>query len=341
MNNVPRVLDMFPEDPAPVVVEKKINRRTPQNPVKTAPEGDFEALAQRLGQHPDYRIQRRLQPILQWPAVAGSESGTRRVVVLDTETTGLDCARESIIELAMLCVDVDIASGLPVGPVDVYDGFEDPGKPIPREVVALTGITDADVKGQSLNEARITSMLAGAHLVIAHNAGFDRPFVEHRMPQFAALDWACSFADIDWKAHGRTSAKLEGLAHAEGWFYDAHRAEMDCHALLQVLARALPGDNQTALSHLLRAASEPSYTLQATQAPFEEKDKLKARGYRWNAEQRVWQIRLRDRAALSDETQWLREHVFVGRRNAQVQVEMQDALVRYSPRPGKISLIAL
>ena len=35
---------------------------------------------------------------------------------------------------------------------------------------------------------------------------------------------------------GQGSAKLESLALACGWFYDAHRAETDCHALLAVLA---------------------------------------------------------------------------------------------------------
>ena len=44
-----------------------------------------------------------------------------------------------------------------------------------------------------------------------------------------------------------TRARLR-LARDMGWFYDAHRAEMDCHALLAVLATPLPklahvGDN--------------------------------------------------------------------------------------------------
>jgi DNA polymerase-3 subunit epsilon len=78
--------------------------------------------------------------------------------------------------------------------------------------------------------ARVDSLLAGADLVIAHNAGFDRPFVEGLLPQAQGLNWACSFADIDWTAAGHSSAKLSYLASALGWFYDAHRAEMDCHA---------------------------------------------------------------------------------------------------------------
>jgi DNA polymerase-3 subunit epsilon len=297
----------------------------------------MEQLAALLEAHPDYRLQRRLKPQLNWPAPSGDANGegaTTCILVLDTETTGLDAAKERIIELAMLRVRVDLATGLPVGAVDVYDELEDPGKPIPKEVVALTGIQDADVAGKALDEARIAQMLEGVDLVIAHNAGFDRPFVEARLPQFKHLPWSCSFADIDWKAQGRSSAKLESLAQAMGWFYDAHRAEMDCHALLAVLAAPLPQAGHTGLAQLVRAATLPSFRLQATNAPFDAKDLLKARGYRWNAEQRVWHTRLDDESALQTELAWLKENAY-NNRAAVVQVEKLDALAKYSSRTGK------
>jgi DNA polymerase III subunit epsilon len=302
---------------------------------------DAEVMAQHLQAHPDYRILRRLVPRLQWPQPDTVQ--TRRVVVLDTETTGLDASREAIIELALLVVDVDVLTGLPVGTVQVYDELEDPGKSIPKDVVAITGITDADVRGKHLDDARVEALLQGAELVIAHNAGFDRPFVEARLPVFASLPWACSFADLDWKSQGHGSAKLESLAQAHGWFYDAHRAEMDCHALLAVLAQPLPHATAhtsalatpTGLSHLLQAAQTPSYRLSATNAPFDAKDQLKARGYRWNADLRVWQTRVSDPAALDAELQWLKAEVY-HQRAAAVQLETLDALHRYSNRPGAV-----
>jgi DNA polymerase-3 subunit epsilon len=300
--------------------------------------GDVEAMARAVQAHADYRVQRRLQPTLLWPGQA--TGAITRLIVLDTETTGLDASRERVIELALLRVDIDNASGLPVGQVQVYDGLEDPGKPIPREVVALTGIQDADVKGQRLDAARVAELLDGVDLVVAHNAGFDRPFVEDRFAQFAQLSWACSFADIDWKAQGRGSAKLESLAQANGWFYDAHRAEMDCHALLAVLAQKLPQASHTGLAALLQAAGHPSYALQATNAPFEAKDKLKGRGYRWHAEQRVWHTRLKTEAELNAECAWLKENVY-GQRRATVQIEKLDALVRFSSRAGIVTQLQL
>jgi DNA polymerase-3 subunit epsilon len=260
-----------------------------------------------------------------------------RIVVLDTETTGLEHAKDKIIELAMLRLSVDSSTGVPQGRVEVFDQLEDPGFSIPKEVTALTGLRDDDVQGQKLDEALIAHMLQGVDLVIAHNAGFDRPFCEARIPAFRDIPWACSFADIDWKTLGQSSSKLESLALAQGWFYDAHRAEMDCHALLAVLTAPLAQlPAEIGMARLLAAARAPSYRLYATHAAFESKDLLKARGYRWNAEQRVWFTRLGDEGALQTECQWLKAQAYGGR-NAVVAIEQMDALGKYSSRPGRMT----
>jgi DNA polymerase III subunit epsilon len=301
---------------------------------KPAAPTDPESLARELERHPDYRVLRRLVPRLHFGAVP--QGPVVSVVVLDTETTGLDQGKDKIIELAMLRVDVASGTGLPCGEVQVYDGLEDPGMPISREIEAITGISNDMVQGQQLDEARVAALLGGVDLVIAHNAAFDRPFVEARLPQFVPLAWACSFADIDWKQEGQGSAKLEYLAMSQGWFYDAHRAEVDCHALLTVLGSMLPVSSQTGLSRVMTAAQKPGYRLQATAAPFEAKDLLKARGYRWNAENKVWHTMLADEALLQAECTWLKQAIY-GNRTARVQVEKLDARVKYSGRAGEIS----
>ena len=300
---------------------------------------DVSRMAQTLQAHPDYKVLRRLVPCLDYgPAAPGAV--TRRLVILDTETTGLDPRNEQIIELAMLSVDVDTATGLPVGMVEIYEDFEDPGKPIPPAIVQITGIDSAMVQGHRLNDARVNEMVARADLIVAHNAGFDRPFVEARLPVFVGKAWACSFAGIDWKAQGAGSAKLEFLAHECGLFYDAHRAQVDCHALLQVLARPLPKDAQTGLARLIDAAQNTRYKLRAVGAPFESKDKLKARGYRWDGEGRVWSTTLPSTEALQAEGAWLKEQVY-GARAARVVVEALDSRVQFSARAGLISEVQL
>ena len=298
-----------------------------------APASEHEAMAQTLAQHPDFRVLRRLQPVADYGGLHGQP--TQRVIVLDTETTGLDSKSEKVIELAMLSVLVDTASGLPVGPVTVYESFEDPGRPIPPQITEITGIDDSMVQGQRIDDAAVNALVQAADLVVAHNAGFDRPFVEARFPVFAAKAWGCSFQGIDWKKEGSGSAKLEFLASERGWFYDAHRAQVDCHALLQVLSSPL-ADGQTGLSRLLAGAGQTRYKLRATGAPFESKDKLKARGYRWDGEGRVWWCSLASDDLLDAECDWLRAEVY-GQRSARVHLEAMDSRVQFSSRSGPVS----
>lgn len=294
-----------------------------------------EDMARQLDQHPDYRVLRRLVPALDHgPAPADTGAGVQRVLVLDTETTGLSHANDKIIELAMLLVQVDAATGQPFGPVETFEGFEDPGMPIPDVAKLVTGISDDMVRCKRLDDVQVQALIDRADLVVAHNAGFDRPFVEARFPGFTHKAWACSFADIDWKALCAESSKLGALAQDQGWFYDAHRALVDCHALLQVLGQRVGDDSLNGLQRLLAAAGRPSYKLRATGSPFDSKDKLKARSYRWDGEGKVWYCNLGSEAALIDELAWLRAEVY-GARRAQVEVEGLDALTRYSQRAGR------
>lgn len=304
-----------------------------------------EDMARLLERHPDFKVLRRLVPVQDYgPLVPvgtdGQPQAAVRVLILDTETTGLSHASDRIIELALLLVQVDPVTGRPFGPVDTFEGFEDPGMPIPEVAKQVTGIDDDMVRGQRLDDARVQALIDRADLVVAHNAGFDRPFVEARFPGFAPKRWACSFADIDWKAQGADSAKLSALAQDQGWFYDAHRALVDCHALLQVLASPQADGSGTGLARLMAAAAQPSYKLRATGSPFESKDQLKARGYRWDGDAKVWFCSVGSEAALADELAWLKAEVY-GSRRAQVEVEALDALTRYSPRPGRMERRAL
>ena len=297
---------------------------------------NFDDMADQLSAHPDFKVKRRLVPILDFGP--GTGGPTQRVLILDTETTGLDWRAESIIELAMLAVDVDMQTGKPVGEVEVYEDFEDPGRPIPPEIVKLTGITTQDVKGQRLNEEKIKDMVERADLIVAHNAGFDRPFVENRLEVFEHKAWACSFQGIDWKAQGLGSAKLEFLCSELGWFYDAHRAQVDCHALLRVLSTPLKSDKPegavTGLLQLFEGSQNARTVVKAFGSPFETKDKLKSRGYRWDAEARVWYTAVKSAAALDAEAEWLKAEVYGGRA-ARIGLETQDARVQFSSRSGK------
>jgi len=206
----------------------------------------------------------------------------KRGVYLDTETTGTDIRRDETIELAMIPFDYDPEGHLcAVG--QPFVALNQPSNPIPAEITRITGITDAMVEGQAIDPEQVAAFIAEAVIIVAHNAAFDRPFAERTTEAFKQKGWACSMSQVDWKSHGFEGTKLSYLAGQCGFFFDGHRAENDCLAGLEILGRPLP-TGRTALHHLLEAARAPSWRIVAERSPFEQKDKLKARGYSWNGD---------------------------------------------------------
>jgi len=187
------------------------------------------------------------------------------------------------------------------------------------------------VAGQVINPERIGALIESAHIVIAHNAAFDRPMVEKHWSAFEEKHWACSFAEIDWKSEGMGSAKLDYLLWARGWFHDGHRALSDAEAALFLLTLPLPASGRLGLSALLESARRQLWVVRAEDTAFEQRASLKARGYRWDdgEDKRVkaWWL-------LTDEPQnelnWLRAEVYGDDRD--VTVVKAPATRRYSSR---------
>ncbi len=299
-----------------------------------------EQCAELLDRHDDYKVLRRLPHRDQFrPAPAGIP--VKRGVILDTETTGLSIEVDQVIELGMLVFEFNPVTGDVFRIVQVFDQLEDPGRPIPPETTRVHGITDEMVRGQRIDDAEVERLMKDVEVVIAHNAGFDRPFVEQRWPLFEKLNWACSLRDIDWAAEGYGSAKLEYLLYTEGLFYDAHRAETDCRALLELLSRILPNSQESALLSLLKTIRHPQRRIYAIGSPFETKDQLKDRGYRWDGDKRCWYKTLSEESAQVDEIKWLKREIYANARNRMIEVETLGGTVRYSKRAGKVEKMAL
>ena len=296
----------------------------------TGTDSKLEAAAALLQSSADFRVVRRLAARndfgvhLDEPAAAA--------VVVDTETTGTVRGADQVIELSLVRFEYGASSGAISRIIDVYSGLEDPGRPIPPASTAIHGITDAMVADQRFDDARVAALLSGASLVVAHNAAFDRPFLEARLPGFASIAWGDSYTQVPWEAEGFRGRKLEYLGWQSGFFFDGHRSEIDCRALLEILRRPLPKSGRIAFSFVLEASATPALRLWAVGSPFDSKDSLRERGYRWDAERRCWS-RMVSKADAKEESEWLKAVVYGGR-SAQIEVEVLDATVRFSERSG-------
>jgi DNA polymerase III subunit epsilon len=287
---------------------------------------DLEAMAAELEASGAYRV---LRAVPRAPRLAEVPDEARAGVYLDLETTGLTAAVDDIIEIGLVRFAYDEAGVL--GSIDDLAAFQDPGRPIPAEVTALTGITDEMVRGQSIPDDRVHEIIDGAHLVIAHNAGFDRPFAERRYPFLSEFPWACSWRDVPWREQGGfESAGLSYLLMAHGYFFDGHRAVEDCYAGVHLLAQPFKGGDTTVMTRLREGARRTEVRLWAVGSPFESKDLLKARGYRWSGEAKVW---WRDVSAteLDHEKSWLAAEVYGGSLPT-LPERVLDAWTRYSER---------
>ena len=278
----------------------------------------------------DYRVLRRLLPRPTGELVVSSS--TRIALFLDTERMGTEFGTDEIIELAMVPFAYSLEGTIEaVG--SAFTAFNEPAQPIPPEITALTGITQEMVTGQHIDAGAVEELVSSAALVIAHNAAFDRPFVERSWKIFETKPWACSMSQIPWSEEGFDGVKLRYLAMLSGFFYDAHRASADCDAAIELLSRALPRSQRRALAVLLEAARQATYRIWAENAPFEQKDVLKKRGYRWSGDvgrpPRCWYIDVAENQC-ETETAFLLEYVLGPHANP--RVEKMTALTRYSLR---------
>ena len=260
-----------------------------------------------------------------------------KAAILDTETTGTNQATDKIIELGIVIVEYCPVTGQVYGVLETFDELEYPDMPIPPESTTVHGITDDMVRGRKINDEYVEALMADVSLVIAHNALFDRGFVESRLPIFKNKSWACSYSQVPWKAEGMGSSGLEFLAYRFGFHYAGHRASIDCHALLEVLQSELPVSGIKVMKMLLEKARVPEIKIWALNAPFDNKDMLKYRGYRWDAERKIWNIAV-SQPALPIETEWLKTEVY-SNRGFKLELEKVDSINRFTTRRGTTELV--
>ncbi len=109
------------------------------------------------------------------------------IVVLDTETTGLDPETDRVVEIA--AVRLDKVDGV-WAVVSEKSCLVDPGRPIPAAASAVHHLTDSDVvDARNLSEAIEYLDLREKDVLVAHNADFDRGM----LPGLATHPWICTW----------------------------------------------------------------------------------------------------------------------------------------------------
>ena len=258
----------------------------------------------------DYRVLERMP--LDRESIPKKFEGTgkpvKSIVILDTETTGLE--KSDIIELGIVRCSIDSANCL-CSVDEVFDEFNDPGYDIPSEITAMTGITNDMVRGKHIDESSISHILRDDPVIVVYNAEYDRPLFE-KLFSNDCHKWVCSMRYYDWYEKGFGTKKLELLLEREGFFFNAHRAYMDCLAVAFMLHRV-----PESLSEILK----PRIKITATNCPYECKDALKERGYRWNGAK--WSTTLTNN--IDEEMKFLNELYLSGYMATKQEVDQRTA----------------
>lgn len=103
-----------------------------------------------------------------------NKTGIMREIVFDTETTGLDClAGDRLIEIGC----VELINYIPTG--RTFHRYLNPKRAVAYEASLVHGLTDDFLRGQPCFEdvAEEFAEFIGDSSLIAHNAGFDRGFI--------------------------------------------------------------------------------------------------------------------------------------------------------------------
>ncbi len=255
----------------------------------------------------DTRVLKKVELRAGVTGLGNIDGQTTTALVLDVETTGLDHEQDKIIELAMRRFRYD-DDGVIVEIGKCWTWREDPGFPLPEDIIRLTGITDTDLSGAVIDDDLVTRIVDEADLLIAHNAAFDRPMLEKRLPGLPGRPWACSCEGVDWREAGFEGRSLGYLAMQAGWYFDGHRAQNDVDAVVELL-RHEGTDGVPMLYELNENAHADSHLIEAVGAAYAVKDALRLRGYRWNAKDKVWGREVFDRDLLAEQA-WLAREVY-------------------------------
>ena len=159
-----------------------------------------------------------------------------KYVVLDLETTGLNCYYDRIIEFGAVRVENGIVT-------ETIDLLINPQIPLPKKIVEITSITDKMLEKQPTIEEAIPRILSfiGDAILVTHNADFDFSFLQHAIRRCGLQEMSNPvidtlslsrylFPESRYHSLGSLCRNMEVTYDEES----AHRADYDARVLNEV-----------------------------------------------------------------------------------------------------------
>ena len=221
----------------------------------------------------DLEIKTTLNQSISNSKVENQKTNIEKILILDTETTGLDENKDEIIEIG--CILFHVTSKSVLSQVSFLFPVSS------NEAEHINGISAEVTNIKQPWEDGLTFFLKlvdCSDLIIAHNVEFDRKwFGKGRLPKLEKK-WICSLEDINWSFQknlkNRPSVTDLALSFSIP-VWNLHRALSDCFYISEVFKKC---EN---LEELLIKATEPRFLYKAL-VSYEERSLAKKAGFRWN-----------------------------------------------------------
>ena len=195
------------------------------------------------------------------------------ILIIDTETTGLDENKDEIIEIG--CILFNVTSKSVLSQVSLlFPVSSNEAEYVNGISAEVTNIKQPWEDGLNF----FLKLVDCSDLIVAHNVEFDKKwFGKGRLPMLKKK-WVCSLEDINWsfKKNLKNRPSVTDLALSFSIpVWNLHRALSDCFYISEVFKKC---EN---LEELLIKATEPRFLHKAL-ISYEERSLAKEAGFRWN-----------------------------------------------------------
>ncbi len=217
-----------------------------------------------------------------------------RVLIIDTETTGLEASTGQVIEIGAIEYSVKHQTSIRQFST-LLPAESNPAEHInrikPKPLLEMT----AELAAQGMSV--ITQMAQRVELVVAHNAEFDKKWFGlsgngHKMiPALLnfrgePLSWVCTCSDFNWPRQIRSGQSLIELAAAHDiGVFGTHRALTDCQLIAALF------DRMENLQAMFERALRPKALFKAL-VNYDEREQAKQAGFKWVPERKSWERRM-------------------------------------------------
>jgi len=179
-----------------------------------------------------------------------------QIMVIDTETTGLDHEKDKVVEIGAVLVGKKEVKRAPWSILNSFTSLVNPGIPIPPDAMAIHHLRDEEVAGAMPIDKVLQALFwSGDFIPAAHNAAFDSKFLP-TLPK----DWICTYRCArqvwpDFPKHGNQVLRyrLGLLKEPDELAMPPHRARPDAYVTAHLLLKMLEDRSPEELVALTKA----------------------------------------------------------------------------------------